>query len=69
MQRGDEVVGKVDAGGGQQLSGFVVGEGELRGADLGEFSGQAQLVQAQWRVVAGGHDGAHCGGKIRSAAR
>ena len=69
VQRGDDRVGQRDPGGGQQPAGLVLGEAQLRGADLGQLSGQPQLVQAQRRVAAGGHDRVDVRGEARQQGR
>jgi hypothetical protein len=56
MQHRGHVLGQRDPGGGQELTGLVLGEAQLPGADLGQVTGQPQLVQAQRQVATGGHD-------------
>jgi len=41
------MLGQRDSGGGEELAGLVLGEAQLRGADLSQVTGQPQLVQAQ----------------------
>jgi hypothetical protein len=47
MQHRGYVLGQRDSGGGEELAGLVLGEAQLRGADLSQVTGQPQLVQAQ----------------------
>jgi hypothetical protein len=56
MQHRRDVLGQRDSGGGEELAGLVLCEAQLHGADLGQVTGQPQLVQAQRQVAAGGHD-------------
>jgi hypothetical protein len=51
MQHRGHVLGQRDSGGGEELAGLVLGEAQLGGADLGQVTGQPQLMQAQRRVA------------------
>jgi hypothetical protein len=65
VQQAGHMVGQHDSGGAQELAGLGLREAQLRGADLGQFTGEPQLVQAQRRVVAGGHDRVDTPGEVR----
>jgi hypothetical protein len=56
MQHRRRVIGQRDSGGGEELTGLVLGEAQLRGADLRQVAGKSQLMQAQRQVSAGGDD-------------
>jgi hypothetical protein len=51
MQHRGRVPGQRDSGGREELAGLVLGEAQLRGADLGQVTGQPQLVQPQRQVA------------------
>src|SRR5262249_5016621 len=68
VQHGHYRVGQRDPGGSQELAGLVLGEAQLRGADLGQLPGQPELVQAQREVAAGGHMAWTPGGRLVSSA-
>jgi hypothetical protein len=65
VEHGGDVVGQRDPGGGHQLPGLLLGETQLGDADLGQLAGQSQSVQAQRRVVTGGHDRVCVRGEVR----
>ena len=56
--------GQRDTRGGEKLAGVALGEAQVRGADLGEFAGQAQLMQAQPQIVTRGQHRVRAGGKV-----
>ena len=47
----------------EQLAGFALGEAQVGRADLGQLTGQAQLMQPQRHIVACGQDRVHVRGK------
>ena len=49
----------------EQLAGLPLGEAQIRRADLGQLARQAQLVQAQRQIAAGGQDRVHVRGEVR----
>jgi hypothetical protein len=53
MQHRGHVLGQRDSGGREELTGLVLGEAQLRGTDLGQITGQPQLVQTQRKVASG----------------
>ena len=55
--------GKGDARGVEQLAGLALGEAQLFGADLGELTGQAQLMQAEPEITTRGQHRVRVGGK------
>ena len=57
------------SGGGQQPASLVFGEAELGSADLGQLTGQPELVQAQWGVAAGGQDRMDAWGEVGQQRR
>jgi len=69
VQHGQHRVGQREPGSGQELTGLVLGEAQLRGADLGQLPGQPELVQAQREVAAGGHDRMDARGQARQQRR
>ena len=46
VEQGGHVVGQHDAGRGHEFPGLLLGEAQLRHADLGQLPGQPQPVQA-----------------------
>ena len=69
MQHRGHGRGQRDSGDRQELAGLVLGEAQLRGADLGQVTGQPQLVQAQRQVAAGGDDHADTSRQARQQRR
>lgn len=65
VQRGHRLVGQRDPGGREQLASLVLGEEQLRRADLGQLSRQPELMQAQRKVAAGGYDHMDVRGEVR----
>ena len=65
VQQRDPGLRQHDARGVKQLAGFALGKAQIRGADLGELAGQAQLMQAQPQIVTRGQHRVHVRGKVR----
>jgi hypothetical protein len=63
MQQRRPGAGQRDARGVEQLAGFALGKAQVRRADLGELTGQAQPVQPQPQIVARGQNRVHVRGQ------
>ena len=61
-------LGQRDTRGVEQLACFALGEAQIRRADLGQLACQAQLMQAQPKIMARGQDRVRVGGKVRQQA-